>query len=219
MASEETRTRTGRKTSRGFTLLEVLGAVAVLGIWYFVLAAWATDGLIREGQSLRKLRAGLIADRTLSELEAMSLQGSVPELMDEVVEPEDSDGELYTVRKQVFAFTNDYGTGKTAEQLEKELEDSPLDTSLPLPSFIGQNLPGFARHLYQINVIVSWTEGFMNEQAVYRTTYVFDMNSAAEVYQSEQMKAREDEEGEDEDFDEDDFAGEDADANFEEEEE
>ena len=203
MAAEGNRIRTGQDRSRGFTLLEVLGAVAVLGIWYFVLAAWATDGLIREGQGLRKMRAGLIADRALAELESMSLQGSVPELMDEIVEPEDADGDLYTIRKQVTPFTLDYATGKTAEQLERELEVVPFSTDLPLTSFIGQNIPGFARHLYQINVVVSWNEGFMDEQAIYRTTYVFDMATASEVYQSEDMQARD--EDEDEDPDEDGF--------------
>ena len=70
MISAEEKGRTGRNSRLGFTLLEVLGAVAVLGIWYFVLATIATDGLLKEGQSLRKLRAGLIADRMLAELEA-----------------------------------------------------------------------------------------------------------------------------------------------------
>ena len=193
-----------RRNGQGFTLLEVLGAVAVLGIWYFVLAAWATDGLIREGQSLRKMRAGLIADRILAELEAISLEGSVPELMDEEVEPEDENGDLFIIRKQVIPFTLDFGTGKTTEEMEKNLTENVFDTTLPLQSFLGQNIPGFARHLYQINVIVAWNEGFMNEQAVYRTTYVFDMASAAEAYQSDQMKRKDDDE-DDEGLDEDEF--------------
>lgn len=204
MLAKKDRIRSSRRNGQGFTLLEVLGAVAVLGIWYFVLAAWATDGLIREGQSLRKMRAGLIADRTLAELEAISLDGAVPELMDEVVEPDDENGDLFLIRKQVVPFTLDYGTGQTTEEMENNLDANPFDTALPLPSFLGQNIPGFARHLYQINVVVAWTEGFMNEQAIYRTTYVFDMNSAAEAYESDQMQNTDDDE-EDDGLDEDEF--------------
>ena len=220
MTRDKDETCGNRRKGQGFTLLEVLGAVAVLGIWYFVLAAWATDGLIREGQSLRKMRAGLIADRALAELEAISLGGAVPELMDEVVEPEDLDDELYLIRKQITPFTLDYGSGKTSEEQENDLAQSFNEDLPPLPSLLGQNIPGFARHLYQINVIVSWTEGFMNEQAVYRTTYVFDMTSAAEAYQSEDMKrTEEDDEEEDDGLDEDEFLSNENDVGFEEDQE
>ena len=37
--------------SRGFTLLEVLAAVAILAIWYMVMASIATQGLRAEGES------------------------------------------------------------------------------------------------------------------------------------------------------------------------
>ena len=218
MRTKKEGSHSGRRNGQGFTLLEVLGAVAVLGIWYFVLAAWATDGLIREGQSLRKMRAGLIADRALAELEAISLEGSVPGLMDEEVEPEDENGDLFVIRKQVVPFTLDFGTGKTTEEMKKNLDENSFDTTIPLPSLLGQNIPGFARHLYQINVIVAWKEGFMNERAVYRTTYVFDMASAAEAYQSEDMKRKDDDEDE-EGLDEDELLENENDEDFEEGEE
>ena len=199
MISAEEKGRTDRNLRLGFTLLEVLGAVAILGIWYFVLATIATDGLLKEGQSLRKLRAGLIADRILAELEAESLGGSKPELIDEEVQPEEPGDDIYTIRKQVRTFT----TYSAASQSTREKEEMEFDTSQPLPTLLGQNIPGFASHLYEINVAVVWTEGFMAEEAVHRTTYVFDMTSAAKVYESEAMK-KEDEDEDLEDEQEDD---------------
>jgi len=193
--------RTAGNSRLGFTLLEVLGAVAVLGIWYFVLAALATDGLLKEGQSLRKLRAGLIADRIVAELEAESLGGSKPELIDEEVQSEEPGDDIYTIRKKIAAFT----TYSAPTQSTQENEKNGFDTSQPLPTLLGQNIPGFASHLYEISVSVIWTEGFMAEEAVHRTTYVFDMTSAAEVYESEQMKKKdEDEDGDLEEEPEDD---------------
>ena len=179
-----------RNSRLGFTLLEVLGAVAVLGIWYFVLAAIATDGLLREGQSLRKLRAGLIADRILAELEEESLGGSKPTLIDEEVQPEEPGNGIYTIKKQVAAFT----AYSAPSESTGEEQESGFDTSQPLPTLLGQNIPGFASHLYQIDVVVAWTEGFMAEETVHRTTYVFDMTSAAQVYESESMKKKDEDE-------------------------
>ena len=196
MISAKEKGRTGRKANLGFTLLEALGAVAVLGIWYFVLAAIATDGLLKEGQNLRRLRAGLIADRVLAELESGPLGGSIPTLIDEEVQPEEPGDEIYTIKKQVAAFSTYSAQGTDAK--DEDAKEQIFDTSLPLDSLLEQNIPGFARHLYQINIAVSWTEGFMAEEFVHRTTYVFDMTSAAEVYQSEAMQRND----EDEDLDE-----------------
>lgn len=179
--------RLGPETVRGFTLLEVLGAVAILGIWYFVLAALATDGLLHEGQNLRRLRAGIIADQVLAELETTHLDGSAPELMDETERREGEEADIYEIRKQVKAFTLDFGSPESNAG-----QATTIDPSAPvpaLPSLLGQNMPGFARHLYQMNVIVSWSEGFMDREKVHRTSFIFDMAKAAESYQSEDIQA------------------------------
>ena len=71
-ASEGRRARHERKPSRarrghaGFTLIEVLAAVALLGILYSVLARVAIEGLRAEGESERRLEASLLADERLS---------------------------------------------------------------------------------------------------------------------------------------------------------
>ena len=74
------------RKKRGFTLLEVLAAVAILSIWFIVLMGSAIQGLRAEGVSKRRLEAAMIADRKLSELEAASLGGTVPEATDDVSE-------------------------------------------------------------------------------------------------------------------------------------
>ena len=64
----------------GFTLLEVLGAVLVLGMLYSVLAEVAIQGLRAEGENRRRLEASLFADELLSEIEASIADGAVPDI-------------------------------------------------------------------------------------------------------------------------------------------
>ena len=52
----------------GFTLIEVLAAVALLGILYAVLARVAIEGLRAEGDSERRLEASLLADERVNDL-------------------------------------------------------------------------------------------------------------------------------------------------------
>jgi prepilin-type N-terminal cleavage/methylation domain-containing protein len=67
------------RAQRGFTLLEVLGAVLVLGLLYSVLAEAAIQGLRAEGESRRRLEASLFADELLSEIEAsLDSGGALP---------------------------------------------------------------------------------------------------------------------------------------------
>jgi prepilin-type N-terminal cleavage/methylation domain-containing protein len=69
---------------RGFSLIEVLGAVAILGIWYVILASLAMQGMRLTGESQRRLRASLIADRILADFELMAAQGEALEASSEV---------------------------------------------------------------------------------------------------------------------------------------
>ena len=62
----------------GFTLLEVLAAVAVLGILFTVLSNVAIEGLRHEGESKRRIDASLIADRAMIDLETEFGSGIVP---------------------------------------------------------------------------------------------------------------------------------------------
>ena len=78
-----------RRRSPGFTLLEVLAAVAVLGIVYVVVAQGAIEGLQTQGDAGRRLRASLLADRTLSELELAVAAGAAPEIGETQASEED----------------------------------------------------------------------------------------------------------------------------------
>ena len=74
---------------RGFTLLEVLAAVAILGIWYMVIAGLAMQGLRSEGESRRLLEASLVADAAIADLEGSVADGTPPPI--EVTEEEKDD--------------------------------------------------------------------------------------------------------------------------------
>ncbi len=68
------------RSTPAFTLLEVLAAVAILGIVYVVLADVAMQGLYSEGRAKRRLEASLKADLHLSVLEVEIEAGTVPPL-------------------------------------------------------------------------------------------------------------------------------------------
>ncbi|MEN8184880.1 MAG: prepilin-type N-terminal cleavage/methylation domain-containing protein [Myxococcota bacterium] len=147
-----------RAPSSGFTLLEVLVAVAVLGLLYTVLAGVALQGLRAEGESTRRLDASLLADRTLTSLEVELSAGVPPEAgrREEEVEP-------FLVVTEVTPF------------------DLPLLIEAPeglrKPASLFGNAPGTSL-LRRIDVTVSWTEG-SEEQSVLRTTFGLDRDAAA----------------------------------------
>jgi len=140
----------------GFSLLEVLAAVAILGILYMVLATVTIEGLRSEGQSDRRLRASLLADLRLAELEApMEVGAPCPE---------------------------PYGPDEI-DEFEVEVEVVPLD--IPQPQHEGDvaNAPaglstlGIEQSpLCRIRVEVRWPEG-AGERSVSRTTYGFDQTA------------------------------------------
>jgi Tfp pilus assembly protein PilV len=72
----------------GFSIIEVLGAVSILGITYVMLATLAIQGMQLTGESQRRLRASLIADEVLNEYELASAlgQGIATEEREEVID-------------------------------------------------------------------------------------------------------------------------------------
>ena len=69
-----------RNSDGGFTLIEVLGAVALLAILYTTLSTVAIRGLRSEGESQRMLEASMLADWELSEFELELETGAAPEI-------------------------------------------------------------------------------------------------------------------------------------------
>jgi hypothetical protein len=161
----------------------VLGAVALLGILYTVLAGSAVEGLRSEGESRRRIAASLLADETMAEIELALGSGAAPELG--TTSAEEADG--FTVVTEVRAFeapppreADAPSSGKprslaarhASENLEKapSLFDPPASPTTP-PA------------LRSIDVVVRWDEGIY-EREVRRTTYALDAEAVGEAFAS-----------------------------------
>jgi type II secretory pathway pseudopilin PulG len=171
-----------RRAERGLTLLEVLGAVALLGILYTVLAGNAIEGLRSEGESRRRLAASLLADEVLAGIELELQSGAAPPLGST---SEERDG--FTVATQVRAFepppprpdaarVRQQSRSLAARRAEAEAErdeapslfDAPASPTAPSP-------------LRTIDVVVRWEEG-IDAREVRRTTYALDAEAIEELF-------------------------------------
>lgn len=156
------------RSAPGFTLLEVLAAVAILGLWYVVLASLAIQGLRAEGESARRLRASLLVDEIVADFETQLASGSAPALGSDEME---RDG--YQVRIEITPF-----------ELPSWLQD-PGGTNAPaatggrrgIASSLLRGHAGNPSPLRTIRVEVAWREGF-EERHVRRTTFGFDLQAA-----------------------------------------
>jgi len=165
--------RPSERFSRGgFTLLEVMAAVAVLGLVYVVVARGAIQGLQTEGDASRRLRASLLADRVLNDLELNLAGGSAPALGET-----EANEEEFTVVVQVSPFDV---TSVLPEATGQEGEPASSTAALALlkPS-VGEGLPT----LLSIAVRVAWIEG-ISEQEVTRTSFAFDLVAAAPLLEA-----------------------------------
>jgi prepilin-type N-terminal cleavage/methylation domain-containing protein len=146
-----------RRARSAFTLLEVLAAVAILGILYTVLAGAAMDGLIAEGVSKRRLEASLEADRQLLELELQIDAGIVPPVGHQESEVDDF---------HVVVGVEPYDLVLPGLQVQGQpvlgvLADRTLDRRSPLR---------------RIDVSVAWLEAGAEYQ-VRRTSFAFDVSA------------------------------------------
>ena len=185
-------TRRALRSLEAFSLLEVLAAVAILAIWYVVIAAMATDGLRKQGISNRLLEASEIAGRLITEIEATAVQGIAPELRDE----ETQEGDFF-IRVLVVPF----GFG-----MSEPIRNEGVGSSKSAPGMqqlLTTAMPGMSGHLVSINVSVSWQEA-ADLRTINRTSYAFDLASAKEVYESEEAKEAKAEEESDREANEDD---------------
>jgi hypothetical protein len=156
-----------RNSSGGFTLFEVLGAVAILAILYTTLSTVAIRGLRSEGESQRMLKASLIADWEISEFELELDTGVAPEIG--ITESEDEDG--FKVTWEVTPLqTKIYQTA-----LEKEQERNETAPAEP-PGATDDAAPHFLR----VELWVSWFEAG-NERSVTRTIFAVDEDAAAKL--------------------------------------
>jgi len=149
----------GAVTARlGFTLLEVMAAVALLAILYTVLARVAIQGLRAEGESQRRLEAALLADERVAEsFTAVSGAFVLPELGHN----ETTEGD-FTLALDVTPFV---------PPVEWGLDESAGNTLLFAPA---PGIPG-AQALRTVQLTVSWLEGAEKRQ-ISRTIYLMDFN-------------------------------------------
>jgi prepilin-type N-terminal cleavage/methylation domain-containing protein len=156
------------RSAAGFTLLEVLAAVALLGFTVAMLARGAIQGMRYEGDASRRLAASLIADRALFEVEATLAIGALPEL-----------GHQEREENEEFRLSLDVAPLDPAA-----LGIGPLFTGQPSeagspPTAVRSDVPT----LLLVTVQVAWTEGLV-EQAVTRTTFAYDASAAADALES-----------------------------------
>ncbi|MBW2269174.1 MAG: prepilin-type N-terminal cleavage/methylation domain-containing protein [Deltaproteobacteria bacterium] len=156
------RTSTTLARQGGFTLLEVLAAVALLGIVFTALARSASVGVLSEGDSRRRLEASLVADLQLAELELAALSGETPELG--VTETELDDLSI-VIETQPWS-------------LPEWLQDESGASDSTVSSVLGDGTEGNPGAIREIRLSVTWFDG-VNERSVERVTYTVDYGSVS----------------------------------------
>jgi prepilin-type N-terminal cleavage/methylation domain-containing protein len=163
----------------GFTLLEVLAAVAILGIAYITLGSSGIQGLQHEGEAKRRLQASLLADSAIAEIEMQIEAGIAPPLGQDELEV---DG--FMIETEVAPFSIDIPeetdeSGKRIGNARSRLggSDAAPQPLIEGPSLLGGGGPGAPSPLRRIDVRVGWSEGFA-ERSVTRTTFGLDREAA-----------------------------------------
>jgi len=162
------RARAGAGLTGGFTLLEVLAGVLVLGILYTVLATAAIQGLQSEGRDRRRAEASLLADRSLAELESRLAMGVLLEN-----ETRELDEPPYRITIEVVP--EDVVAMLPQEVREQTGVDDPGELATLLVTDEGES------RIQRISVTVSWEEGFETASTA-RTTYGFDKTGLADLF-------------------------------------
>jgi len=156
-----------RSSDSGFTLIEVLGAVAMLAILYTTLSTVAIRGLRSEGDSQRMLEASMLADWELSEFELELETGAAPEIG--IIEGDEQDG---------FVVTWEVKPLQTAIFESPSAKKQGAQASSPAEQF-GVTSGGSVAFL-QVDLTVSWFEAG-NERSVTRTAFAVNEDAAAKL--------------------------------------
>ena len=159
-----------RSRRTGFTLLEVMAAVLVLGLLYTVLASRALIGLRSEGSDRRRADAEMIADRELATIET-DLSSGLP-LEDGMVEREQAP---FKVISNVEPFD-------ALALLPAELYRDIARTTDPKAPSVLHDERGQSR-VRKISVVVEWDEAG-EPHHVERTTFAFDTSTLADYFPS-----------------------------------
>lgn len=156
----------------GFTLLEVMAAVLVLGLIYTVLAESAMHGLRSEGTNRRRGEASLLADRRLAELEA-TLPGGAP------LSPGSTEEDVppYHVTVEVAPLDLLAMLPPDPDAPEPSRNETP-------PASLLTTSPQGQSRIQQVTVTVAWDEAGQPFQVI-RRTFTFDTTGLDEIFPSE----------------------------------
>ncbi len=165
------RRRVPKPRNPGFTLIEVLGAVAILGIWYVMLSVLAMQGMQTVGESQRRLAASLLADEALAEIELRTAQGQSIEIGNE-----EKEEEPFTLEIEVIDLSDDPGGGfesfdDSGGEAMGLLEFFASENDSPYVEIRGENW--LLEYLREIRITVTWQEG-ADERTIVRTAYLWD---------------------------------------------
>jgi prepilin-type N-terminal cleavage/methylation domain-containing protein len=163
-------TAAGRRREAGFSLLEVLGAIAILGIWFAIISEIAMLGLRNEGRSHRAMLASLVADEVLAEMEIAMLSGQWPE-----VSSDEQERDGYTIRTNVQPYELELPEPETTRSSRRRdgKGGGPFQR-------LGGNSANAESPLLSVKIEVLWFEG-NGEDSVTRETFAVDLSQAAQA--------------------------------------
>jgi len=164
--------RRGAAGRAGFTLLEVLAAVAIFGLVFTALASVSMQWIAAEGDNARRLRASLLADAVLADLEAQLAGGAAPAVGET---EEERDG--FRVRIEVTPFEAPPGLLPGAEQTAPVARSRTAAANAP--TLFGGD-PARPGPLRTIRIHVIWQEG-VSDRSVTRTTWGLDREAAGQI--------------------------------------
>jgi prepilin-type N-terminal cleavage/methylation domain-containing protein len=163
---------TTKSSERGFTLIEVMGAVLVLGLLFTWLASVAMVGLRSEGTDRRRADAELVADLELSTIEASVTAGQMPK-----------DGRIER-DEEPFRVLVEVAPTDVIRMLPASLAKDIAQTTDPRAPSLLHDERGESR-MRRVSVVVEWEEAGEPAQ-VERTTFAYDKTALAEFFPPEQ---------------------------------
>ena len=162
-----------RERSRaGFTLIEVMGAVAILGLSYILLATSAIEGLRIIGDSQRRIEASLIADQTLAEIEIAAAIGQPID-----VDYDEREVGPFLVEIEILDLEEEFEEREIADDPEDLLAFLNAEAKGPFAPLRDVNL--LLGYLREVHITIRWRDA-ADEKKVTRTAYIYDQQASLE---------------------------------------